>query len=65
MTLSKKIRARFQGHPVHRELVEWADAAEKMERYIVELEKRLQLELFDTDKVCKKCSEEITKHDAA
>lgn len=54
--LSKKIRAKFQGHPVHRELVEWAEAAERLERYIRELEKRMQSDLFERDKVCKKYS---------
>lgn len=52
--LSKKIRAKVDGHPTHSELVAWAEAAERMERkverqreQIEALAKRLQIDLFE------------------
>ena len=54
MSLSKKIRAKLQGHPTHSEMERWAKEAEKLERKIAKqqkqiesLVKRLQLDLFE------------------
>lgn len=52
--LSRKIRAKIDGHPTHSELVAWAEAAERLERkidrqreQIEALAKRLQIDLFE------------------
>ena len=54
MSLSKKIRAKLQGHPTYSEMERWAKEAEKLERKIAKqqeqieaLAKRLQLDLFE------------------
>lgn len=52
--LSKKIRAKVDGHPTHSELVAWAEAAERLERkverqreQIEALAKRLQIDWIE------------------
>lgn len=52
--LSRKICAKIDGHPTHSELVQWAEAAERLERkssrqreQIEALAKRLQIDWIE------------------
>lgn len=42
MSLSKKIRAKLQGHPTHSEMERWAREAEKLERKIAKQQEQIE-----------------------